>query len=253
MWHQAHIDSLFQRLIENYVICRGVNPDRVYLMGYSAGGDGVFQLAPRMADRWAAAAMMAGHPNETKPAGVRNIGFALFMGGDDAAYDRNEKAAQWETLLGELRDSDPLGYRHFVRIYPDTGHWMNRRDREALPWMSAFTRDPWPKRIEWLQDDVTHERFYWLELAEEHVEARQKISAWIVGQTIHVAAAESLNALTLRLSDQLLNLDEPLVVRVNESVRFDGRVKRSVEEIRRSLEDRADPSAASTASVNLHW
>jgi poly(3-hydroxybutyrate) depolymerase len=42
---------------------RGVNPDKVYLLGYPAGGDGVWQLAPRMADRFAAAAMMAGHPN----------------------------------------------------------------------------------------------------------------------------------------------------------------------------------------------
>ena len=38
----------------------GVDSDRVYLMGYSAGGDGVYQVAPRMADRFAAAAMMAG-------------------------------------------------------------------------------------------------------------------------------------------------------------------------------------------------
>ena len=253
LWHQAHIDPLFQRLIENYVICRGVNPDRVYLMGYSAGGDGVFQLAPRMADRWAAAAMMAGHPNETKPIGLRNIGFALFMGGDDAAYDRNEKAAQWEALLGELRDSDPIAYRHFVRIYPDTGHWMDRRDREALPWMSAFTRNSWPRRIEWLQDDVTHQRFYWVELPDKQVKARQQISAWIEGQTIQIVSPDALNALTLRLSDTLLNLDKPVVVRVNESVRFDGVVKRSVEEIRRSLDDRADPQAAATARLNLQW
>ena len=50
-----------------------VDPNRVYIMGYSAGGDGVYQLAPRMADRWAAAAMMAGHPNDASPLGLRNI------------------------------------------------------------------------------------------------------------------------------------------------------------------------------------
>jgi dienelactone hydrolase len=27
-----------------------VNPNKVYVMGYSAGGDGVWRLAPRMAD-----------------------------------------------------------------------------------------------------------------------------------------------------------------------------------------------------------
>ena len=55
LWHQSHIDVLFDRLIENYVATRGVDPNRIFLMGYSAGGDGVYQLAPRMADRWAAA------------------------------------------------------------------------------------------------------------------------------------------------------------------------------------------------------
>jgi poly(3-hydroxybutyrate) depolymerase len=93
LWHQSHIDPLFDRLIEDFVLLKEVNPNRIYLMGYSAGGDGVYQLAPRMSDRFAAAAMMAGHPNETKPEGLRNLPFTLHMGGDDKAYNRNNVAA----------------------------------------------------------------------------------------------------------------------------------------------------------------
>ena len=63
MWHVPWVDDLFDRLIADMVIQRGVDPNRVYLIGYSAGGDGVYQLAPRMADRFAAAGMCAGHPN----------------------------------------------------------------------------------------------------------------------------------------------------------------------------------------------
>jgi poly(3-hydroxybutyrate) depolymerase len=36
LWHQGHIDGFFDRLIENFVVLHGVNPNRVYLMGYSA-------------------------------------------------------------------------------------------------------------------------------------------------------------------------------------------------------------------------
>ncbi|MSR69194.1 MAG: polyhydroxyalkanoate depolymerase, partial [Phycisphaerales bacterium] len=79
LWHQAHIDPLFTRLIEDMIIVEGIDPNRVYIMGYSAGGDGVYQLAPRMADQLAAAAMMAGHPNETKPDSLRNLPFALHV------------------------------------------------------------------------------------------------------------------------------------------------------------------------------
>ena len=77
------------------------------MLSSSAGGDGVYQLAPRMADRFAAAAMMAGHPNETKPLGLRNLPFAVLMGGDDAAYDRNKKAEEWKQALADLRADDP--------------------------------------------------------------------------------------------------------------------------------------------------
>jgi len=85
LWHEQHIDDFFDRLIVNLILFENVNPNRVYLMGYSAGGDGVYQLAPRLADRLAAAAMMAGHPNESRPEGLRNIGFTLHMGANDGA------------------------------------------------------------------------------------------------------------------------------------------------------------------------
>jgi poly(3-hydroxybutyrate) depolymerase len=47
LWHEGHIDAMFARLIDDFVAVRGVHPAKVYLMGYSAGGDGVWQLAPR--------------------------------------------------------------------------------------------------------------------------------------------------------------------------------------------------------------
>jgi dienelactone hydrolase len=50
LWHESHIDTLFDQLIHAAVLFEGVNPNKVYIMGYSAGGDGVYQLAPRMAD-----------------------------------------------------------------------------------------------------------------------------------------------------------------------------------------------------------
>ena len=56
-------DAFYEQIIQMAVVFLDVNPDKVYLMGYSAGGDGVWQVAPRMADHWAAASMMAGHPN----------------------------------------------------------------------------------------------------------------------------------------------------------------------------------------------
>ncbi len=248
LWHQAHIDPLFDRLIELCVATRGVDPNRVYLMGYSAGGDGVYQLAPRMADRFAAAAMMAGHPNETSPIGLRNLPFAIFMGGQDDAYNRNRTAEQWKKQLAALQAEDPDGYPHRVTIYPDAGHWMNRQDREALPWMAAQTRTPWPKRIVWRQDDVTHRRFYWL--AVDAPTPRSTIVATVNDQAIAIQS-DDVSRVTLRLRDDLLDLDRPITVTMNGDVVFKGFVLRTSAAVEQSLTERVDPATAATAMLTV--
>lgn len=251
LWHEGHIDPMFQRLIEAHVALRGVNPDKVYLMGYSAGGDGVWQLAPRMADRFAAAAMMAGHPNEAQLDGVRNLPFAIFMGGNDAAYDRNKIAAERGAKLAEMAKADPGGYVHLTRIYEGLGHWMNLKDAEAVPWMAKFTRQTWPKKLVWLQDDVTHERFYWLTLPDKAAaKAGQKIVATVEGQTIQLTGEVPAKT-ALRLSDALIDLDQPVTVIVNGTQVHSAKVARTAAAIQTSLAERLDAPAAATAVLVL--
>lgn len=249
LWHEAHIDRLFDRLILAFVVCKNVDPNRVYIMGYSAGGDGVFQLAPRMADRFAAAAMMAGHPNETKPDGLRNLPFALFMGGKDSAYNRNKIAEQWKLDLDKLSEQDEGGYPHFVQIYPDLPHWMNQQDREALPWMNAKVRNVWPTKVVWLQDDVTHDRLYWLGVPPGQAKERTRVEASVADQTIDIQA--DVPRLNLYLSDRLLDLDLPIRVRWNNEVIHEGKVSRSIDAIHRSLDQRLDKELAATAILEL--
>ena len=150
---------MFARLIENMVALHDVNLNRVYLMGYSAGGDVVYQVAPRMADYWAAAAMMAGLPNETSPLGLRNLPFAIHVGERDSGFNRNKVALMWKDKLSALQKEDRSGYIHFVRIHTGRGHWMNREAAVALDWMAKHTRQPLPKRIVWKQDNVVHDAF----------------------------------------------------------------------------------------------
>lgn len=227
LWHQAHIDGLFDQLISDLVALGEVNPNKVYLIGYSAGGDGVYQLAPRMADRLAAAGMMAGHPNETVPLGLRNIGFALHMGANDSAYNRNGVAAQWKQLLADLHRADPEGYKHEVVLHEGRGHWMNREEQSALKWMQTFTRDPLPKKVVWKQDDVTHDRFYWLSVPKEEAKQGSLIIARREGQTINIDAAEGVSTVTILLNDEMVDLDKPVVVRVGGREVFKGVVSRS--------------------------
>ena len=250
LWHQSHIDHFMDRLIQNLVATEDVNPDRVYLMGYSAGGDGVYQLAPRMADRYAAAAMMAGHPNNANALGLRNLPFMIFMGGKDGAYGRNNVAAKWGERLDELQKGDSKGYEHKVTIYPQHGHWMNRDDREALPWMLARTRNPWPQKIVWHQSGRTHERFYWLAVPKGTAKGGQTVTAGVDGQTI-VISGGGIKKLNLRLSDKLVDLDQPVVVTVDGKEVFKGQVARTVKAIWNSLQERVDVSSVGTGFLEL--
>lgn len=251
LWHEAHIDPLFQQLIDAQVAINGVDPDRVYLMGYSAGGDGVWQLAPRMADRFAAAAMMAGHPNDARLEPLRNLPFAIFMGGADSAYDRNRIAAERGAELERLHAADPGGYVSMTRVYPGLPHWMNRKDAEVLPWMAQFTRNPWPARVVWVQDDVPHDRFYWLQLPDAvALKPGERIDAAVAEQTITLTGTVSVG-LTLRLSDRLLDLDKPVRVIANGRTVFEGKVARTAAVIEASLRERADPASAAMALLPL--
>ncbi len=251
LWHEAHIDPLFQKLIDAQVAINGVNPDRVYLLGYSAGGDGVWQLAPRMADRFAAAATMAGHPNEATLLPVRNLPFGVFMGGADAAYDRNRIATEKAAELVRLHAADPGGYVSMARIYPGLPHWMNRKDAEALPWMAQFSRKAWPDRVVWVQDDVTSDRFYWLQIPDPAAaKAGDRIDATVRGQTIALTGAVPAGMI-LRLSDRLLDLDRAVTVRVGDRMVFRGKVQRTAGAMRTSLLERADGTSAASVLLRL--
>lgn len=241
LWHQSHIDLFIDRLIENFVIFEDVNPNAVYLMGYSAGGDGVYQLAPRMADRLAGAAMMAGHPNEASPLGLRNIAFAIHVGERDGGYNRNSVAVEWNTKLEKLREDDQGGYETQFQVHKGKGHWMDLQDKVAVPWLQKFTRTPLPDRVVWFQDDVLHDRFYWLAVPKETAEKGQKVVASIEGQTVSIEETDNVNQLLLRLNDEMLDLDVPVsILAPDGSSLFQGNVHRSKGIAKRTFDERRD-------------
>jgi predicted peptidase len=251
LWHEAHIDRMFARLIEDLIVLEGVNPNRVYVLGYSAGGDGVYQIGPRMADHWAAAAMMAGHPNGVSLLSLRNVPFALQVGGDDAKYNRNKVGKEYGELLDNLQKDDPKGYEHFVKIYPGKGHWMDREDKAALPWMAKFTRNPVPDKVVWKQTGSPHDRSYWLAVPAREATGDSLVIAERKGQTIDVTTAEKVSKLIVRLDDRMADLDKPIEVKRGGKVLFAGAAPRTVATLVRTLVGRGDPGLVFDAEVEV--
>ena len=240
LWHESHIDTLFDQLIHAAVLFEDVNPNKVYIMGYSAGGDGVYQLAPRMADYLAAAAMMAGHPNETSPLGLRNIGFTIHMGALDSAYNRNKIASQWAVLLDSLQKTDPGGYKHLVQLHEGRAHWMNKEDTVAVSWLASFRRNTTPGKIVWKQDDVHHLDFYWLAVPKGSAQTGGEIIASYAGNCISIEKNYA-DTLYVRLNDAMINLDRPIELSYEGRSIFNGKVKRNAGIIYKTVLERKDP------------
>jgi hypothetical protein len=251
LWHEAHVDSLFDRLIETAVVLGEVDPNRVYIMGYSAGGDGVYQLAPRMADRLAAAAMMAGHPNDASPLGLRNIGFTIHVGERDGGYKRNAVAGEWKGKLEELRRADPAGYAHEVQVHAGRGHWMNLEDAVAVDWMMKFTRQPHPEVVVWKQAGRTHDRFYWLAMPKGEAKRGQHVVARRKGQEIEIEKAEGVTSLVVMLSDAMVDMDRPVKVTRAGEVLFEGKVERTIERLAATLAERGDRELVFDGAVTV--
>lgn len=234
MWHQDDIDDFIDIIIQMSIIKENVNPDKVYLLGYSAGGDGVYQLAPRMADRFAAASMMAGHPNDAQLDNLYNLPFALHVGGMDAAYDRNLIGAQWSAKLDSLEKANPGHYLHQAKIHEGLPHWMNLKDAVALPWMSKYRRNVIPEKVIWKQDDRTHDNFYWLSVRKPKKGDVVIASYDRKGQQVQLMS-KGVESIQLYFNDEMLDLDQPIEVNLNGKLVYKGKVKRSIAAIYESV------------------
>ena len=245
-------DAFYERIIQMAVVNLDVDPNKVYLMGYSAGGDGVWRLGPRMADHWAAASMMAGHPGDVSLLGLRNTPFMIWCGEVDSAYNRNEECAKRIAEMDALQAADPEGYIHSGHIVKGKPHWMDGEDRAAVPWMAKFTRNPYPNRVVWCQGDVVKENFYWVGAPLNEAE-KGKVVIVNLDTAANTISVEKSDYTTLKfyLNDTMLNLDQPVKVICDGKEVFNAKVERNANTLRKTLIARGDPSYAFPAVIEV--
>ena len=116
---------LYDRLIQSMIYLYKADPNRVYLLGFSAGGDGVYQITPRMADRFAAANMSSGHPNGVYLINLANCPFSIQVGVRDYYSEsamRCIRGAEFEKVLSDYHAMLDYGYEHQVLVRVPAGH-----------------------------------------------------------------------------------------------------------------------------------
>lgn len=250
MWFKPGLDEFFEALIQTAVVEMEVNPDKVYLLGYSAGGDGVWRMAPRMADRWAAASMMAGHPGEVSQVNLRNVPFMIWMGEYDGAYDRNKLAVEKGRVMDSLQQAEPEGYIHETHIVKGKGHWMDRADTAAIAWMTKYKRNALPKKIVWRQEEVMRPFMYWLGVDLETARPGMAVVAELSGNEIKIEACD-YPKLRIYLNDRMVDMDKPVKVTYKGKVLFEKKLARMAKCMARTLCERGDSELVFSGYVEV--
>lgn len=250
LWHLPHIDKMLAILIEDFIAFEQVDPNRVYITGYSAGGDGVYKVAPRMADRFAAAMMCAGHPNGESVLGLRNLPFAIHCGNQDSAYNRNTVAVQYGETLKKLHEEDKDGYS-FQTCFPDTNHWMNLNEvKIGFPWLKSKVRNPFPAKVVWKQSCVLHNDFYWLYIENPAVD--QTVICQYSKQEFQFLS-EVPKGLKVRLNDRIMNLDQPIIIRSADGQELlkVKNAKRTIATLVKTLLEKGDPNFMFSSEIEV--
>jgi predicted peptidase len=113
-----------------------IDPSRVYLVGQSLGGFGVWDLIARHPDLFAAAVPLCGGGDPKRILSARDVAVWAFHGAKDATV----LPSRSREMIGALRTVNPS-----VRYteYADVGHdvWRHAfRERDLPEWMFAQRR-----------------------------------------------------------------------------------------------------------------
>ena len=232
---------LYDRLIENMIAFKNVDPNKVYLTGFSAGGDGVYAIVSKMPDRFGAANMSAGHPNGLPLWNIYNMPLRLQVGENDTAYDRNTVTAEYGRMLDGYREELGGGYVHETYVHQGKGHnfsdnaltpqkvmadstaWLEsgdgsaiEADANAVRFMEQYERDPLPERVVWdlsqRADQRTGTSFYWLQADGQLKEGRIVASYDRESNSVNVEECTVKGEITFLLSNDMLDLFAPITV-----------------------------------------
>lgn len=258
-WWYDYCQEIYDQIIRRAVLFREVDPNRILIMGISEGGYAAFRLPANQPDRWAAAgAMAAAEPLATSPPeNLRHTAFRCDIGAEDTMFDRIGLARTYMQKLDELAQSHPREYTHHFGEQKGRGHGI---DYQACPeWIINPSRNPRPKALTWTVQklhNTLHTHNYWLELATPPADLPVQLTAAIDANTITLTAThkgQPTHDLKLRLvlDDALVDLNQPVTVKLNGTTAHQGLLPRSAATLVRTLTGRGDPAMMFSAELTL--
>ena len=97
---------------------------------------------------------------------------------------------------------------------------------------------------------MTHNRFYWLAVKGESILSRSQIIAERNGQKINIKIA-TVPTVTVRLNDDMLDLELPVEIHFRDQLLFKGKVERRKAVIEKTILERGDYKGIFSAEVTV--
>ncbi|MDB6039465.1 MAG: polyhydroxyalkanoate depolymerase [Verrucomicrobiales bacterium] len=249
-FYDVYVYPLIANLIQEFTLFADVNPNKVFIMGYSHGGYGAFAIGPKMPDHFAAIHASAGAPTdgETTAKTLRNTSFSYMVGEKDTAYGRIERNRKFDQQVREFRGDRKDLYPVTLTVVTNWGH-TGLPDREIIAEMYPEVRNPVPRELSWVMTDSVIKDFFWLHVSAP--EKNQEVDATCNNNHLTVSTT-NVKAASILLDGRLINFREPLEVVVNGKIQK-YTVKRSLTTLCRTLAERGDPDLAFSAELPLKF
>lgn len=213
-FYDDYVYPLIENLIQQFVVLGDVDPNKVFIMGYSHGGYGAFAIGPKIPDRFAAIHSSAAAPTDGQSSAktLRNTRFTFMVGEKDTAYGRRERCERFADQIKQLQTENEGAYPVEFMFKKGFGHG-GLPDRDMISEMYDHVRNPVPKHVTWEQTDSVVKRFFWL--AVDKPQRGQLIDARIDGNTIDIKT-EKCQSFSIFLDQRLIDPKQPIVIKMGE-------------------------------------
>jgi pimeloyl-ACP methyl ester carboxylesterase len=250
-WNGFYTDyayPLMANLVRQFLLFADVDPNKVFLMGYSHGGYGAFAMGPKMPDRFAAihasgAALTDGAVADT----LRNTTFICMIGEKDTAHGRIKRCLDFQTEIQRLRGERTDIYPVTVQVIADHPH-SGLPDRDSIVEMYPAIRNPVPPELTWVMTDKVITDFFWLRVPEPI--KGERFEATCRDNILTVTTAPKASAAAVLLDERLVDFAKPIKLVVNGKTTTQ-KLKPSLRTLCETLQRRGDPALAFTAEVPL--
>jgi len=194
-----------------------IDPDRIYLAGFSMGAVATFNLGLRYPHRWAACVPVCGKLDELElVANGGNLPFRIIAGGRDKilpplfAKGAYQKARQMNLSSWKYTE------------YENMGHSFHIDWNKVENWLLKQCLKKNPKKVTFTTDNLQSARAYWVEVTglKQYAEFA-RIEAEIDRQKIKLTTSNLTNY-TLSLNSELVDMSEEITVVENGVKVFTG-------------------------------